>query len=141
MIGTPTIADQLPARSLKWGKACSNLLNRVSRHSSRASKSYYLKTLIQYFDGMCKSLEEIDRVLAKEGEGFFVIQDSYYKEVHVDLARILTEMAANMSWRCDSRLDFESNRTMVGVNRGARVYNNPPKPALETVLHFTKSAT
>jgi hypothetical protein len=100
-----------------------------------------LKTLIQYFDGMCKSLGEIDRVLARKGEAFFVIQDSYYKEIHMDLAKILTEMAANVGWRCDSRLDFESTRTMVGVNRGARLYNNPPKPALETVLHFAKLAT
>jgi SAM-dependent methyltransferase len=141
MIGTPTISDELPSRSPAWGKACSKLLNRVSRHSSRASKSYYLKTLIQYFDGMCKSLGEIDRVLARKGEAFFVIQDSYYKEIHMDLAKILTEMAANVGWRCDSRLDFESTRTMVGVNRGARLYNNPPKPALETVLHFAKLAT
>lgn len=140
MIGTPTIADEIPPRSTKWGTTCSKLLNRVSRHSSRASKSYYLKTLIQYFDGIYKSLAEIDRVLAKKAEGFFVIQDSYYKEIRVDLAEIFTEMAGNIGWRCDSRLDFESPRTMVGVNRGARVYNNPPKPALETVLHFAKSA-
>jgi hypothetical protein len=140
MIGTPTIVKNSPAPSQKWGKACLGLISKVSRHQSKASRSYYLKTQIQYFDGLFKSLAEIDRTLAKSGECFFVIQDSYYKEVRIDLAQILKEMGNSLGWEHDLRRDFASSRTMVGVNRGALAYNNP-RLAVESVLHFTKTRT
>jgi SAM-dependent methyltransferase len=138
MIGTPTIVKGSLEPSKEWGKACLGLLTRVSRHKSRASKSYYLKTQIQYFDGLYKSLGEINRTLAKWGECFFVVQDSYYKEIHMDLAQILKEMGRSLGWEHDMRRDFASSRTMVRVNSGARVYGKP-RLAVESVLHFTKA--
>lgn len=140
MIGTPTIAKEIAEPLKSWGKTCLNLLHRVARHNSRASKTYYLRTQTQYFDGLYKSLLEINRALAAHGECFLVVQDSYYKELRIDVAQIVKEMAISIGWECSSRRDFASSRTIVGVNRGARVYNNPPKVAIESVLHFTKSA-
>lgn len=137
MIGTPTIVNEPPISSRNWGKTCLNLLDKVSGHKSRASKSYYLKTQNQYFDGLYKSLIEIDRTLADSAECFFVVQDSFYKELHIDLAQILKEMGSSVGWSCNLRRDFPSSRTMVRLNRGARAYNNP-KLAIESVLHFTK---
>jgi hypothetical protein len=137
MIGTPTIDETLPSPRKAWGKTCLDLVNKISKHKSHASKSYYLKTHLQYFDGLYKSLVEIDRILVQSGECFFVVQDSYYKEAHVDLARILREMGHSIGWECGLRRDFSSSRTMVGLNRGARAYDNP-KRAVESVLHFTK---
>lgn len=139
MIGTPTIAAAQPSPTKDWGTTCLELLDRVSRHKSRASKSYYLKTQVQYFDGLYESLKEINRTLARSGECVFVVQDSHYKEIHMDLAQILKEMGLGLGWNCEFRSDFVSRKTMVGVNRGARTYNNPPKLAVESVLRFTKS--
>jgi hypothetical protein len=138
MIGTPTIGKKIPIPSEKWGTTCLGLLDSVSQHTSRASKSYYLKTQIQYFEGLYKSLAEINRVLACSGRCFFVVQDSYYKELRIDLAQIVSEMGSSLGWTSHLRQDFACTRTMVGLNRGARVYNDPPKPAVESVLHFTK---
>jgi DNA modification methylase len=137
MIGTPTIARDLPLCAKEWGKTCSDLLDTVSDHRSRASKSYYLKTHVQYFDGLYRSLVELDRVLANSGECFLVIQDSYYKEIRIDLAQIVKEMGSAVGWDCDFRRDFPSSRTMVGLNTGARSYSNPRFP-VESALHFTK---
>lgn len=140
MIGTPTIAEQLPEPHKKWGKTCLTLIDKVSLHKSRASKSYYLKTKIQYFDGLYQSLVELNRVLANSGECFLVVQDSYYKEIHVDLAQIVREMGNSVGWHCDFSRDFASSRTMVGVNRGARAYRTP-NLSVESVLHFVKAGS
>jgi len=140
MIGTPTIAEHLPEPHKKWGKTCLTLIDRVSLHKSRASKSYYLKTKIQYFDGLYKSLAELNRALANSGECFLVVQDSYYKEIHVDLAQIVREMGSSVGWHCDFSRDFASSRTMVGVNRGARAYRTPDL-SVESVLHFVKAGS
>lgn len=138
MIGTPTIADSQPACREEWGSTCGRLLRIISDHRSRASRSYYLKTYLQYFDALFRSLTEIDRTLDRPGECFVVVQDSYYKEMRVDLARITTEMAYCLGWGCDFRRDFPSSRTMVKVNRGSRAYKNP-KLAVESVLRFVKA--
>jgi SAM-dependent methyltransferase len=138
MIGTPTISKEPTPVSIQWGRTCVALLDRVAHHKSRASISYYLKNQIQYFSSLYKSLGEIDRTLASHGQCFFVVQDSYYKELHIDLAQIVREMGDSLGWSCNQHHDFPSSRTMVGLNRGARTYNDPPKLAVETVLHFTK---
>lgn len=137
MIGTPTISGETPESLDEWGPTCNALLRRVSSHASRASKSYYLKTQLQYFNGLYNSLLEINRTLKSPSQCFFVVQDSYYKELHIDLARILEEMGTCLGWSCRLRQDFPSTRTMVGVNAGARVYHNP-RLAVESVLHFRK---
>jgi hypothetical protein len=139
MIGTPTISKQYSTPTADWGQTCVNLLESVENHRSRASKSYYLKTQFQYFGGIHDSLVEINRTLNNSGQCFFVVQDSYYKEIRIDLARIVTEMGTLIGWNFEHCCDFDSLKTMVNVNRKARAYNDPPKLAVESVLHFSKS--
>jgi hypothetical protein len=124
MIGTPTIADTPASACADWGASCERLLDRISHHSARASKSYYWKTYVQYFGGLFRSLKEIRRVLRMSGLCFLVVQDSYYKELHVDLAGITNEMAAGLGFQLNKRFDFETSRAMVGLNTASRGYNN-----------------
>lgn len=124
MIGTPTIADTPTSSCADWGTSCELLLDRISRHPARASKSYYWKTYVQYFCGLFRSLKEIKRVLRMSGLCFLVVQDSYYKELHVDLAGITNEMASGLGFQLNRRFDFETSRAMVGLNTASRGYNN-----------------
>ena len=139
MIGTPTILQVTPTPIDDWGPTCLELLHRIEHHTSRASKSYYLKTFAQYFDGLYRSLTEIRRVLDDAGECFLVVQDSHYKEIRVDVAQIVTEMGHVMGLTCDVSRHFASSRAMVGLNARARVYNDPPNLPIESVLHFIKT--
>jgi hypothetical protein len=124
MIGTPTIADTPASSSAEWGVSCERLLDCISCHPARASRSYYWKTYVQYFSGLFRSLKEIKRVLRMSGLCFLVVQDSYYKELHVDLARITDEMATGLGFELNQRFDFETSRAMVGLNTASRGYNN-----------------
>ncbi len=138
MIGTPTIIDRkLEVRS-DWGPTCKSLLTAVEGHNSKASKSYYHRYHIQYFDAIYRSLLEINRTLITSGKCVIVVQDSYNKDIHNDLPQIFCEMAESLGWVTIDRLDFDIKRTMASRNHRARKYRSNSS-ATESVLIFNKS--
>jgi hypothetical protein len=122
MLGTPTVPDIQRGSNERWGDYCEQVLSQIKTHSSRASLSYYWKTYAHYFDGLFKSIHELGRVLAPPGLCFLVVQDSYYKDVHVDLARIADDMARSANFSIEERISFSSGRTMAGLNSVSRTY-------------------
>lgn len=137
MLGTPTIPHVAHGASDNWGKYCNRVLSRIKRHPSRASESYYWKTYVQYFDVLHRSIGEIGRALKPQGLCFLVVQDSYYKDIHVNLARIVDDMAQVAGMRLRKQLDFPTTRTMVGLNSVARSYKEKRNQA-ESVLIWEK---
>ena len=86
---------------------------------------------------MADSLEEIARLLVKKGNCVLVVQDSYYKEIHADLAQFVTGMAQNKGLSLFDRHDFKWNRNIVNVNSRARKYRKSVA-AVESALWFRK---
>lgn len=122
MIGTPTMVNKHPATEPALGASAAQFIMRVSNHNSKASGGYYRKYFLQYFSGMYASLMELKRVVKPGGLCTLVLQDSYYKEIHNDLALHLVEMAIGLGWAPSSRVDFAVNRTFAAVNPGSRTY-------------------
>jgi SAM-dependent methyltransferase len=139
MLGTPTIDSIQRLESPAWGKYCRKTLNQIRQHQSRASVSYYLKTYVQYFDGLSRALAEMSRVMLPNGLCFLVLQDSFYKEVHVDLARICAEMCDSVGLSPISRIDFSRGPSMMNINSAARGYTQTRRPT-ETVLLMNKTS-
>jgi hypothetical protein len=139
MIGTPTVHATPLVPSSEWGGTCRNTLKKIREHESRASASYYWKTYIQYFRGLFLSLGEINRALQTSGLCFLVLQDSFYKEVHVDLAKITGEMTASLGLKLVRQTNFHSQRAMVGINTASRSYNDG-RIFTESVLVLEKSS-
>ncbi|VVB72726.1 Modification methylase MjaII [uncultured archaeon] len=137
MIGTPTIINERSEIRSEWGQTCKSFLRAVEMHSSKASKSYYYKYLIQYFDAIYRSLQEINRTLVESGYCVIVVQDSYYKDIHNDLPKIFCNMADSFGWTVLDRFDFHINRTMAGRNNRIRKYRSSSM-ATESVLLFKK---
>lgn len=137
MIGAPTVSKAQFGRSEAWGTTCNEFLDRVQGHSSRASSTHYFKGFLQYFTGIFDSLKEIDRTLRPDGRCVFVVQDSYYKEVHNDLPVIFSEMGEILGWTRENRVDFPVRWTMAGVNSQAMAYHRHAERT-ETVLTFHK---
>ena len=137
MIGTPTISKETLNFKTEWGHTCSCFLNKVSNHYSKASNSYYYKTFLQYFNSIYESLKEINRTLKKGGIAIFVVQDSYYKDIHINLSNIFIEMGFMFSWHFENKVNFKKNQTMVGINKQAANYRKA-SDATESVLLFRK---
>jgi hypothetical protein len=139
MVGTPTITGIGTSADPAWGTQANDLLELVAKHQSRASSTYYLAYFLQYFDSMCQSLHEISRALRNGSSAVLVVQDSYYKDVHIDLARIISEMGRETGLATVSRTDFAASSTMAAVNPRSRVWRSS-FAATESVLHLMREA-
>jgi DNA modification methylase len=134
MIGTPTVRQtkDLQAKA-EWGVGVNAFLQKVSGHPSKASATYYAKYFMGYYRAMYESLAELRRVVTPGGRCLLVVQDSYYKDIHNDLAANLIEMSEALGWSKATSGDFNVPRTMAQVNPGARKYRTR-FDATETVL-------
>lgn len=137
MTGTSTIRPKQPKILDAWGTTCCTFLNAIRRHPSKASESYYLKTHLQYFDDLYRSLQEIFRVLVRSGDCLLVVQDSYYKELHNDLPQIVAEIGSGIGFQLENRKDFPVTLDMARVNPKANQRRITDRP-VESVIHFKK---
>lgn len=138
MMGSIRVPISKIAPDEKWGATCRSFLDELYNHTSKASVSYYHKTHLDYFDKLSRSMQSISFGLKKGGKAVVVVQDSYYKDLHNDLAQTTIEMAQHRSLVLRQRADFRSLRSMSGLNGNSRAYDRP-QGATETVLCFEKA--
>ncbi|MDF2190319.1 hypothetical protein [Paraflavitalea sp. CAU 1676] len=137
LIGSSTVPKHALEHNPNWGETCNEFLRALYQHPSKASKTYYYKSHLQYFHSIFLSLEKIERALKPAGACVLVVQDSYYKDIHNDLTSITVEMASHHGLRLKRRDDFVSEKNMAKVHPEIRKYRNDPI-ATESVLCFTK---
>jgi len=135
LTGSTTIRASRPAMDVDWGPKCTTLLERVEKHQSKASRSYYWPQFVQYFSDLFAALSEIGRILKRGATAVLVVQDSLYKDLHVDLASIVTEMAASRNLELVRQHHYPASRSMRRLNPGARRYDERWSPT-ETALEF-----
>jgi len=138
LIGTPTIQDVVPAAEPNWGPTCNALLKRLGDHPSKAARSYYYKTFVQYFFGISRSLSELSRCTRAGAFCVLVVQDSYFKDLRVDLATIFSEIACGLGFGLSQQVDFPISRTFASINTRSRNYRIDTS-AIESVLCFRKN--
>ena len=66
-----------------------------------------------------------------------VLQDSYHKDIRIDLPGIVGEMTIGKGWVENSRVDFLLSGTMADINTAARAYPKARSSA-ESVITFQK---
>jgi len=137
LVGNSMIAKNVPALQKSWGKTCSQFLHELYTHSSQASRSYYYKTHLQYFESLYNFIVESARLLKLNSKAVFVVQDSYYKEIRNDVAQMTVEMCNSNGFDLVQRRDFSKTNSMSVINTRARRYL-PKRQTVETVLVFKK---
>lgn len=131
---TLTRADDLPHRVTTFPGKCGELLAAIEAHPSKASGTYYVQQFRQYFADMTVSLRELSRVIRGGGEAYLVIQDSMYKDIHIDLAEIIEQLAVGSDFKLGRRWDFPSPRTFRAINTKARRNKKSWTPTESVVL-------
>jgi hypothetical protein len=139
LIGTPTIHAETPEPDALWGTTCLKMLEQIHNHPSKAAKTYYYKTYVQYFAAMARSFSEMGRCLKVRARCVLVVQDSFFKDAHIDLASILAEMALGASLTLHRRVNFPIRRTFGSINLRSRAYRSTSS-ATESVLCFVKES-
>ncbi|HTD10361.1 MAG TPA: hypothetical protein VK680_15865 [Solirubrobacteraceae bacterium] len=107
LIGTPTMLTDKSESPIVGSDTLQKLMRRVKRHPSYAARSYYLPFYRQYFKSMSASLFEIDRVARGGSPVILVVQDSWFKDVHVATPTIISELAESIGWRMISEHAFD----------------------------------
>lgn len=108
----------------RWGATCGKLLRAVAQHRSKASAAYYLRYLSNYFAALSSSLAEIARVLRPHSRAVLVLQDSFYKELHIDLQQVAIEMLASSGVSIDDRIDFSVPAPLASIQPHRHLYRN-----------------
>lgn len=121
-MGAPVIVRRGGGVSDGWGGTCLKFLREVESHSSKASKSYYLPTFLQYFSDAYTSLVEIKRVLKPKGNAVMVVQSSYYKDVKLPLGEVYVEMAQSLGFGAFIAKTQPVIQSMAHLNRRSRLY-------------------
>ncbi|MGU2331580.1 hypothetical protein ACTVWX_18225 [Pseudomonas aeruginosa] len=111
------------ARSADFPSSVNDVLERIRTHQSHSSGSYYYKYYNQYFkDAMC-SLMEIKRVLKPRAPCVLVVQDSYYKEIHVPLGQLFADMALHLGMDSGIALRIPVKKVFSSLNTSSAKYS------------------
>ena len=117
--GTPVVRGVSKAER-EIPEAAEELVDQVARHESHGSASYYAPWLRNYLTEIHEVLELIAARVKRGGRIALVVQDSYYKSLHIDLQRLVTK-SLEASGRCQvARHDFPVRHSMTHMNSRAR---------------------
>ncbi|MFB9381707.1 hypothetical protein ACFFTK_01070 [Pseudonocardia petroleophila] len=133
LMGT-TLTRVKKSQPAAMSTAARDLLVNVSAHSSKASHSYYSQQAHQYVADLGLGLGEISRVSRPGAFLTLVVQDSYYKDVHVRLADICIGEAELRGWKMIERIPFSVRRSLVSLNSAAQSYKK--QAVVESVIRL-----
>lgn len=139
MIGSTKVPEFLVHPTIQWGPTCNEFIENLRAHTSKASSGYYYKTHIDYFDKMYRSMQTLSNSLKENGTAVIVVQDSFYKDLHNDLPKILIEMAMNFKLNLRRKEDFAQRNSLSGINSKSKVYSRT-KGAVESVICLHKTS-
>jgi hypothetical protein len=132
--GTPVVRGvNVAKRDLP--AAASELVDRVASHGSHGSASYYAPWLRNYLTQLNGTLGAIAASVRPSGRIALVVQDSYYKSIHIDLQELVQLSLAEFGRRLLDRHDFEVTRSMSYMNPRAREHL-PSRTHRESLLVF-----
>src|SRR5690606_3624004 len=112
-------------------------LKNVETHESYAALGYYYKNFLQYFSDAFRSCEEIERVIKSGSRAFIVVQNSYFKNLEIDLGKVFVDMGTKLGMECRIEERFPVKTSMVHVNTKSKQYLSE-KQYFEDVVAFRK---
>lgn len=134
MIGTPKIVDKGIVNA-EWGELCTEVINKIKHHESYASESYYVWTYYQYFKSLYETFIRFKKLLKIDGKGLIILQDSFYKDVHIPLSDIAVEMLQLMGFEAMVVVRDLVKQNMKQLNPSHQK-KKITKKASEDVIHF-----
>mgnify|MGYP006294681631 CR=1 FL=1 len=137
MLGTPLVGNYEGAILKQWGSNAARTLKAVKEHPSKASDGYYLKFYLKYFDKLYSSLSKLSRMLKEGSSMVIVIQNSYYKELVIDLVAIIKEMLMELGLKIDNEIKYKTRHSFVYLNKRAK-HKFTSDDLAEYVLFFKK---
>jgi hypothetical protein len=131
MLGTTAIGPhRLEHARYDLPPSISDLLGQIANTGAKASVSYYEPVFRDYFNKYALSIAEIDRVAAPGSPVALVVQDSYHRDVHIDLAKCTRDLMARHGFDLCDEWRFPINKTMRDRRKATRRAQLPVESAL-----------
>lgn len=134
-IGTPLIRADAPQLALPL--SVQDTVARIRRHGSYASERYYYKGFLYYFADMKLALQRIHELLRPGGLALMVVQDTFYKEVHVATPDLVIDIADSVGLRAMGRKDWNVRNYLSQLSPHSRKTSRPHQLS-EAILAFSK---
>lgn len=129
MIGTPKILAK--GTEYLLDELCSSkaksILTKIKKHKSKAAESYYFKTYYQYFYFMQQSIKNLSEVVKPNGIVMIVIQDSYFKDIYINLKQCIVEMFEYYGYVFLETKAFKATNNIRSINSNSRKYKDSVK--------------
>ena len=117
--GTPVVRGVKRAEG-RLPYEAEQLLEQIAGHESHGSATYYAPWLRNYLTELHRTVELIAARVKPGGEIAIVLQDSYYKSVHINLQRLVAASLAAAGRRLVAQHDFPVRHSMSHMNSRAR---------------------
>ena len=134
-IGTPLIRGVPPNHTLPASAV--QLIDQIKNHTSYASEGYYYKGFLYYFSDMMDALSRMKTWLRPGGLAFLVVQDTYYKDLHVPVADLLIDIAATQGFSLMGRQDWRVRSSLSQLSPHSR-RRLPNRSLSESVIAFSR---
>ena len=122
LMGTTTIRGVELQSAMPLPPGISELLRAIRTHQSHRSEAYYGRNIRQYFEDAALAVAEFSRVLRPGGKAVLVLQNSYYKEIEIELSRNYCELGEAVGLRSTVLARNPVRRTMTTINSRSRKY-------------------
>lgn len=138
LMGTTCIRPTGPIPdTTSFPASVSSILSQISSHPAYESNGYYLKNLRQYFLDATHSVQSIARSLRRGGSAFLVVQDSFFKDVHIDLALLYADIGTSVGLEPSTVSSQHVPRSLTDINTRTRKAHGRRRYR-ETVLCLTR---
>jgi hypothetical protein len=139
MLGTTTVPKTIDPTVIRHLPAVAReRLDIIMNHSSKASATYYWKSIAQYFASLFESLSSITSVVDEASLMLLVVQDSFYKEVPLLLPEAIVE-GLEPHWALARSYPFPSGASQSQFNPFGRAYRTgSPAGVTEHALLFER---
>lgn len=133
--GGPTVRNSDAGEAKLLSGYGLRLTKKIAQHSSKGSRGYYGPWIHRYLGQLQAGLRETSRVTRSGGPVCIVVQDSFYKELHIDLQRIVSETMSELGRSEVHRVDFRAPNVRSRMNPRARAHRRR-RQHHETLLIF-----
>lgn len=116
------------------GVTAKKTLDLIKKHPTKAASTYYYKYFSAYFMDLCLSLNRLASAVP-EGVIVLVVQNSFFKEVEIDLPKIISEQLAFKGFSLKEDLKYPVRTTIAESNPRYKTYRKK-NVKIEHVLVF-----
>ena len=137
--GSPKVKGVASSSEPIQSHSANDLLRAIEKHTSKGSRSYYRPWMENYLRSLQAGLLETHRTVRPDGAICVVVQDSYYKEIHIDMQGIVVETLAAAGRPAVACHDYPAPNPRRRQHSGYHS-NATKRPSTESLLVFGAQA-